>query len=102
MTLMQLQGERVRTAGCLCYRSPGWGTSLMLGFLPASLGSPAVPQLGTPNPDALLLYRELSCGLCYQPWGRRMLRAMAGSCLVRGRNQPSGNTHTSWHRSRVS
>ena len=73
MTVMQLQGARVRTVGCLCYHAPGWGTSLMLGFLPASLGSPAVPCLGSPDApspgslDALLLYREVRCGLCHQP-----------------------------------
>jgi len=47
---MQLQGERVRTAGCLPCHCPGWATSLMLGFLPASPGTPAVPcpQPGDP------------------------------------------------------
>lgn len=36
----------MRSTGCLCYHTPGWGSSLMLGFLPASLGSPAGPRLG--------------------------------------------------------
>ena len=61
-----------------CPLSPAWGP-------------PAVPCPG--SPDALLLCREVRCGLCHQPGGRRMLQAVAGSCLVRGGPALWSHTH---------
>lgn len=81
MTVMQLQGERVRTAGCLCYHGPGQGNSPTLGFLPASLDTPDAPSPGTPNAGSFTRRSDAGTPLP-SARGRMLLRVMAGCCLV--------------------